>query len=105
MALSKTQNGLALVAGGMSPRLAAKEAGIAVSTLRMAMGRIKGRDLCPCCGQVVREGFETIDLEQRGADAYRQWVITYLEQQAKKTEDSRGAAWMTAIANKLRPPE
>lgn len=32
--------------------------GIAESTLRVAMGRSKGKEQCPCCGQVVREGFE-----------------------------------------------
>lgn len=37
---------------------AAEQAGVAESTLRVAMGRTKGKEQCPCCGQVVREGFE-----------------------------------------------
>lgn len=56
--LSKTQQGLKLVAEGVPVRQAAEQAGIAESTLRMAIGRTKGRNICPCCGQVVREGFE-----------------------------------------------
>lgn len=58
MALSKTQQALRLVSGGVAIKAAAERAGIAESTLRMAIGRIKGKELCPCCGQVVREGFE-----------------------------------------------
>lgn len=58
MALSKTQQALRLVAQGLAVKVAAEQAGVAESTLRVAMGRIKGKELCPCCGQVVREGFE-----------------------------------------------
>lgn len=58
MALSKTQQALRLVAQGIPVKVAADQAGIAESTLRVAMGRNKGKELCPCCGQVVREGFE-----------------------------------------------
>lgn len=58
MALSKTQQALRLVSEGKPVKVAAAEAGIAESTLRMAMGRSKGKEQCPCCGQVVREGFE-----------------------------------------------
>lgn len=58
MALSKTQQALRLVSDGVAIKIAAERAGIAESTLRMAIGRTKGKELCPCCGQVVREGFE-----------------------------------------------
>jgi len=58
MALSKTQQALKLVAQGIAVKVAADQAGIAESTLRVAMGRTKGKEQCPCCGQVVREGFE-----------------------------------------------
>lgn len=58
MALSKTQQALRLVAQGVAIKAAAEQAGIAESTLRMAIGRTKGKEQCPCCGQVVREGFE-----------------------------------------------
>lgn len=58
MVLSKTQQALKLVAQGVAIKQAAVQAGIAESTLRMAIGRTKGKELCPCCGQVVREGFE-----------------------------------------------
>jgi DNA-binding CsgD family transcriptional regulator len=58
MVLSKTQQALRYVAEGVAIREAAVRAGIAESTLRMAIGRTKGKEQCPCCGQVVREGFE-----------------------------------------------
>ena len=58
MALSKTQQALKLVAQGLAVKVAAERAGVAESTLRVAMGRTKGKEQCPCCGQVVREGFE-----------------------------------------------
>lgn len=58
MALSKTQQALKLVAQGVAVKAAAEQSGIAESTLRVAMGRTKGKEQCPCCGQVVREGFE-----------------------------------------------
>lgn len=58
MALSKTQQALKLVSQGVAVKVAAEQSGIAESTLRVAMGRTKGKEQCPCCGQVVREGFE-----------------------------------------------
>ena len=58
MVLSKTQQALRLVSEGVPIKQAATQAGIAESTLRMAIGRTKGKEQCPCCGQVVREGFE-----------------------------------------------
>ena len=58
MVLSKTQKALRLVSEGVAIKVAAVRSGIAESTLRMAIGRMKGKDICPCCGQVVREGFE-----------------------------------------------
>ncbi len=58
MALSKTQQALAYVERGMKIKEAAEKAGVAESTLRMALGKRKGKEVCPCCGQVVRDGFE-----------------------------------------------
>lgn len=58
MALSKTQQAIKLVARGVAVKVAAEQSGIAESTLRVAIGRTKGKEQCPCCGQVVREGFE-----------------------------------------------
>lgn len=60
--MSKTQAALALVAQGMLAIEAAKSAGITPPTLYAALGRMKkqaqeGKERCPCCGQVVREGF------------------------------------------------
>lgn len=58
MVVSKTQQALALVRAGKSVKEAAQEIGIAEATIYIAINRIKGKELCPCCGQVVREGFE-----------------------------------------------
>jgi hypothetical protein len=43
---------------GIGATEAAKRIGIAPGTVLSAVMRMKGRELCPCCGQVVREGFE-----------------------------------------------
>lgn len=61
--MSKTQRALALVDQGKSVREAAREAGISEPTLYAALKRIReqseaGKERCPCCGQVVRDGFE-----------------------------------------------
>ncbi len=58
MSKSKTQGALALIEKGMTPYAAAQEMGIAPSTVYRALGRRQNKDVCPCCGQVVREGFE-----------------------------------------------
>jgi len=55
---SKTRIALDLVRQGMTPYAAAKHAGIATSTLYAAMKRQEDKRICPCCGQVVRDGFE-----------------------------------------------
>jgi hypothetical protein len=60
--MSKTQQALALLKDGKSVREAATEAGIKEPTLYAAIKRQKdqgaaGKEWCPCCGQVVRDGF------------------------------------------------
>lgn len=57
MGLSKTQVALGLVRQGMPVKQAAEVAGVAEATIYIAQNRLKGKELCPCCGQVVREGF------------------------------------------------
>lgn len=57
--LSKTQQALALMQHeGISASEAARRVGIKSGTVLSAVMRMKGKELCPCCGQVVREGFE-----------------------------------------------
>lgn len=62
MAMSKTQQALAYLRENpdRSVYAAAKANGITPTTLYTAIAREKsrGRDRCPCCGQVVRDGFE-----------------------------------------------
>ncbi|MBK9783386.1 MAG: hypothetical protein IPP59_03870 [Betaproteobacteria bacterium] len=60
---SKTQLALQMLREDpdMTPYAAAKKAGIATSTLYVAMVREeakKTKEHCPCCGQVVRAGFK-----------------------------------------------
>ena len=61
--MSKTQEALALYdCGGMSIHAAARAAGIKAPTLHAAIKRREaqraaGKGTCPCCGQVVRDGF------------------------------------------------
>lgn len=57
--LSKTQQALALMKEeGIGASEAARRVGIKAGTVLSAVMRTKGKELCPCCGQVVREGFE-----------------------------------------------
>jgi predicted transcriptional regulator len=55
--ISKTQQALAMLKANpaMTPYQAAKDAGISSSTLYKALGREKGRNRCPACGQLVPE--------------------------------------------------
>lgn len=55
---SKTMQALARVLqDGLTPFAAAKEAGINASAVYRALARQQTKPLCPCCGQVVRDGF------------------------------------------------
>lgn len=57
--LSKTQQALALMeAEGIGASEAARRVGIKAGTVLSAVMRMRGKDICPCCGQVVRAGFE-----------------------------------------------
>ena len=57
--LSKPQQALALLASAdIGAREAARRVGIKAGTVLSAVMRMKGKAVCPCCGQVVREGFE-----------------------------------------------
>ena len=57
--LSKTQQALMLMTQeDIGASEAARRVGIKPGTVLSAVMRTKGKQLCPCCGQVVREGFE-----------------------------------------------
>ena len=57
--LSKTQQALGLMENeGIGASEAARRVGIKAGTVLSAVMRMKGKPICPCCGQVVREGFE-----------------------------------------------
>jgi len=58
MTKSKTQEAVELTRKGMTPYAAAQEVGISPSTVYRALGRRQDKEVCLCCGQVVREGFE-----------------------------------------------
>ena len=59
---TKTDAALAMVDAGATPYAAAKAQGVSTSAVYRAMRRREERNLCPCCGQVVREGFEVVKL-------------------------------------------
>jgi len=42
----------------MKPYQAAEAVGVGNAAVYQALQRTKGKTVCPCCGQVVREGFE-----------------------------------------------
>lgn len=55
---SKTMQAVELVLDqGMTVYAAAKQIGINQSAVHRALQRREDREICPCCGQVVREGF------------------------------------------------
>ncbi|MDP2433462.1 MAG: hypothetical protein Q8O33_15765 [Pseudomonadota bacterium] len=57
--LSKTQLALGLMeTEKIGASEAARRVGIKAGTVLSAVMRMKGKPVCPCCGQVVREGFE-----------------------------------------------
>lgn len=60
MTKSKTQQALEMLKANpeMTPYEAAAQVGVGNAAVYQAIRRTKGKELCPCCGQVVREGFE-----------------------------------------------
>lgn len=56
---SKTQQAVELVeTKGLTPHAAAKQLGLSASAVYRALDRVQERTICPCCRQVVRDGFE-----------------------------------------------
>jgi len=56
---SKTQQAVELVEKrGLTPHAAAKQLGLSASAVYRALDRVQERTICPCCRQVVRDGFE-----------------------------------------------
>ena len=60
MTKSKTQQALDLLKEypGMTPYEAAAKVGVGNAAVYQALRRTKDKTVCPCCGQVVRDGFE-----------------------------------------------
>lgn len=60
MTKSKTQQALDLMqqTPGMTAYEAAAAVGVGNAAVYQAMRRTKGKTVCPCCNQVVRDGFE-----------------------------------------------
>lgn len=55
---SKTMQALDLVLDqGLTVYAAAKKIGVNQSAVHRALQRREDREICPCCGQIVREGF------------------------------------------------
>ena len=58
MEKSKTQQALELIEQGMSQYAVAKQLGITQSGISRARNRRLDKTICPCCAQVIRDGFE-----------------------------------------------
>ena len=58
MVISRTTQAVRRVHAGESVREVARDLDISESAIYAQMKREQGRDRCPCCGQVVRDGFE-----------------------------------------------
>lgn len=59
MPKSRTMKALDLVLqDGLTAYAAAKKVGISQSAVSRALSRREDKTICPCCGQVVREGFK-----------------------------------------------
>lgn len=56
---SKTMQALARIAAGETVAIASRALGISTTAVYAAMRRREGKTICPCCGQVVRDGFST----------------------------------------------
>lgn len=60
MTKSKTQQAIELMQAnpGMTAYEAAEKIGVKNAAVYQALKRTQGKEICPCCGQVVRAGFE-----------------------------------------------
>ena len=56
-AQSKTMQALDRVNAGESVAAVARDIGISTTAIYAAQRRRAGKPICPCCGQVVRDGF------------------------------------------------
>jgi uncharacterized protein (DUF4415 family) len=77
MTKSKTQQALELLRNNpdMKPYQAADAVGVQNAAVYQALQRIKGKEQCPCCNQVVRAGFEVIpNMIKVDADLYEALV-------------------------------
>ena len=55
---SRTMQAVDLVVNsGLTVYAASKQVKVDAAAVHRALARREGRDICPCCGQVVREGF------------------------------------------------
>jgi len=55
---SRTMQAVELVQQGMTVYAAAKQIGVSRSAVFRALATREDKTVCPCCGQIVREGFQ-----------------------------------------------
>ena len=63
---SKTMLALDRIAAGEKVAVVAREVGISTAAIYAALKRRDGKNICPCCGQIMREGFTTGDSPLHG---------------------------------------
>ena len=56
--LSKTQIAVARVLAGEKAPTVGKELGISSTAIYQSIKRREGKETCPCCNQIIREGFK-----------------------------------------------
>lgn len=78
---SRTQQALAMVASGAAVAEAAEACGVAQSTIRVAQSKRQGREICPCCGQVVRVGFD-YRVPSKTVQALKDWLLKQSQSRA-----------------------
>lgn len=58
MAISRTAQAVKRVQAGETVRSAARALGISEAAVYAQIKREQGKPICPCCGQIVREGYQ-----------------------------------------------
>lgn len=58
MAISRTAQAVRRVQAGETVRDVARDLNISAAAIYAQIKREQGRERCPCCGQVVKDGFK-----------------------------------------------
>lgn len=90
MTKSQTMQALARIGAGEKVAAVARDLGISTAAVYAALRRREGKEICPCCAQVVRKGFEAATVPAE--------TLEYLQRIA--TEQNQSLSWVVAYALK-----